>query len=85
MGQQLKPIRVMHGTPNPSKALLLRLSVPQQLLHLTFEEGHSFIEREYLNDYIVNSDKDEADENSNDNYQPEKKKLTPRRNQPVID
>ena len=26
--QQLKAIRTMHGKPNPSKALLLRLSVP---------------------------------------------------------
>ena len=48
MTQQLKPIRLKHGTPNPSKALLLRLSVPQQLIHLTFEEGHSFIDRQLL-------------------------------------
>ena len=46
--QQLKPIRLKHGTPNPSKALLLRLSVPQQFLYVTHEAGHNFIERQLL-------------------------------------
>lgn len=29
MTEQLKPIRMKHGTPNPAKALRLKLSIPQ--------------------------------------------------------
>ena len=29
MSSQLKPIRLKHGTPNPSRAALLKLSIPQ--------------------------------------------------------
>ena len=49
MSSQLKPIRLKHGTPNPAKALLLKLSVPQQFLYLSFEEDHNFVERTLIN------------------------------------
>jgi len=35
---QIKPIRLKHGTINPAKALLLKLNIPQQLLYLSHEE-----------------------------------------------
>ena len=48
LNTQIKPIRLKHGTVNPSRALLLKLNVPQQLLYLSFEQDHNFCERRQL-------------------------------------
>lgn len=45
ISEQLKPMRKTHNVPNPSKSLLLKLSIPQQMFYLNFEEDHNMIER----------------------------------------
>lgn len=42
---QMRPIRLKHGSVNPSKAQNMKLSLPPQLIYLTHEDHHSFVER----------------------------------------
>ena len=45
ISEQLKPLRLKHGKPNPAKALKLKFSIPLQFLYLTLEDGHELVER----------------------------------------